>query len=405
MEMNIEKKYKVVDSVFFDGEIDYLLFRFTELTDVVDYFIVLELVSENKDIPSIFEINKEKFEPWADKIKHIKSEFPNDKVISEMMDKYELGPKNNLKINHLKLGQIYDLTAHLNSLGLRFDDIVLISNFDEIPILPDLEVLQSYLSFEPVIFLQKDFLWSKNFIKQENHLGSLCFQYSHFITNNTIQFLFTENESRDLTLNFTPIDSGYRFDLFNDSEKSIDKIISKYGHDNFDQVKFIVDDSRNNLVYYNFKTLSNPKSLVKYVGILPKSIDMLDSQEIGRTNPKKHLVVIGIDSFQNIDADGYETVSIVSHTTSITSEPHKEISSNCKIYYIQIPNKKYYDVLIDNNSLENFQKMYFLNEIKKILFSFYPLDIDIFEFYFAGKIKSHSWSEIKDNFIYDLLHN
>lgn len=405
MEMNMEKKYKVVDSVFFDGEIDYLLFRFTELNDAVDYFIVLELASKNKDIPSIFELNKEKFEPWRDKITHIKSEFPSDKIISEMIGKYGLKHKNDIKLNYVKLGQIHDLNTYLDFLGLGFDDIVLISNFDEIPLLPDLGVLQSHLSFEPVVFSQKDFLWSKNFIKQENHLGSLCFQYSHFITNNAIQYLFTEDDLREITLNFMPIDSGYRFNLFNDFEKSINKIISKYGHDNFDQVKSIVNDSRNNLVYYNFKTLSNPMSLIKYNGTLPKYIDMLDSQEVGRDVPKKHLIVVGIDAYQNINTDNFESVSIISHTNSISCEEYKDVSENIKIHYIQIPNKKYYDVLVEENTLANFQKMYFLNEIKKILLSVHPLDMDIFEIYFSGKSKIFSWSQIKDNFIYDLLHN
>jgi len=40
--MDIQKKIKVVDSVFFIDEIDYLLFRFTELDESVDVFVILE---------------------------------------------------------------------------------------------------------------------------------------------------------------------------------------------------------------------------------------------------------------------------------------------------------------------------------------------------------------------------
>ncbi len=43
--MNIEKKYRVIDTVFFEGEIEPLLFRFTELDNTVDFFIVLESLS------------------------------------------------------------------------------------------------------------------------------------------------------------------------------------------------------------------------------------------------------------------------------------------------------------------------------------------------------------------------
>jgi len=75
MEMNIEKKFKVVDSVFFNGEIDYLQFRFTELNNMVDFFIILEITGENEKT-SLFESNIEKFELWKDKIIHIKSTHP-----------------------------------------------------------------------------------------------------------------------------------------------------------------------------------------------------------------------------------------------------------------------------------------------------------------------------------------
>lgn len=401
--MNIEKKYKVIDTIFFEGEIDYLLFRFTELSDSVDFFIVLESLSENGI--SSFESHKEKFNQWKDKIIYIKTVTPSKDKLEQLFESFKLNEKNKSTIIPIKISQTYDLLDCLNSLNLNFDDVIMISNVDEIPVLPSMEILQSYLSFEPVVFLQKDFLWSKTFIRQENHVGTLCFQYSHLVTNKNIYHIFSEKSDERITLNFTPINSGFRFELFSDVESSYEYFVRKYGHNDFEEIKTILEHSRDNLVYYDFKTLSNPKSLIKYDGELPTCIDMIDSQEIGRTIPKKHLVVIGIDSFQNIDADGYETISIVSHTTSITSESYKEISSNCKIHYIQIPNKKYYDVLIDDNSLVKFQKMYFLNEIKKVLFSLYPLEVDIFDFYFAGKIISYPWSEIKDNFIYDLLHN
>lgn len=403
MGMNIEKKYKVIDTVFFDGEIDYLLFRFAELDNTVDFFIVLESLSE--DGISYFENYKGDFKPWQNKVIHIKSVVPTQDKITQLSEKFELRGKNNLIINPIRISQVDDLLTCLNSLNLNFDDVIMISNIDELPVVPSMEVLQSYLSFEPVVFLQKDFLWSKNFIKQESHVGTLCFQYSHLVTNKNVSHVFTENSNRDVTLNFTPINYGFRFESFFSLESSIKYFEKKYGYFDCEKINKIIQASRNNLVYYDFKTLTNPKFLIKYNGELPHNVDMIDSQEIGRTNPKKHLVVAGIDSYQNIDSDSYESISIVTHTTSISSESYKEVSDNIKIHYIQIPNKKYYDVLIEDNTLQNFQKMYFINEIKKILFLHHPLDIDIFEFYVAGKLKSYTWSQIKDNFIYDLLYN
>jgi len=122
MEMNIEKKFKVVDSVFFNGEIDYLQFRFTELNNMVDFFIILEITGENEKT-SLFESNIEKFELWKDKIIHIKSTHPSEETISDMLEKHELNEKNNLKVVPIKLSQIHDLSVCLISLNLNFDDI------------------------------------------------------------------------------------------------------------------------------------------------------------------------------------------------------------------------------------------------------------------------------------------
>jgi len=398
--MNIQKKIKVIDSVFFNGEIDYLQFRFTELNDYVDYFIVLETTTENL---SKFEKNLELFELWKDKIVHIKSKIPSEENIEVILKRY--GQKNSDKINISKLSQIYDLNLFLDSLNLNFEDVILVSKIDEIPVLPPMEVLQSFLSFEPIVFSQKNFLWNKEYVKSENHLGTLCFQYSHFVLNNTIPYLFKDGTSKDISLNFTPINFGYRFSFFKSVEDVVDDVMLEYNHDNHEKVMEVILESKNDLVYHNLETLSNAKPLIRYDGLLPKHIDMLKNQKIGRFNPKKHIVVIGIDSSYELDVKEYDTVSIVTPTDKVSSKYSNVVSDKITLYYIVKPVEPYYDVLIEDNTLENFQKMYFLNEIKKILFSLNPLDFDIFEFKVGGKLLSFVWSDIKDKFIYDIIKN
>lgn len=403
MKINIQKKIKVVDSVFFNGEIDYLTFRFMELYDTVDIFIVLEFISETN---SIFEENLEKFELWKDKIIHVKSKTLSEVDVNKILKFYgfkEVENGNHENIDKVKLSQIFDLKQCLDSLSLNFEDIILISKIDEFPELPSMEILQSHLSFEPVVFHQKEFLWSKNFIKSENHFGTFCFQYSHFILNTNIISLFKESTSRNFAYNFSVINSGYKFSLFEAVEKSIEIIMSKYKHENYEKIKEVVLDSRNNLVYYNLESLSNPKPLIKYYGELPKNIGILNSQEIGRDIPKKHIVVIGLDASFDLNVDAYDSTTIVTQTDKLSTNYHNVVSNTVNLYYILKPNKKYYDVLIDDNTLENFQKMYFFNEIKKILFSLNPLDFDIFEFKIGGKLLTFSWVDIKDKFIYDTI--
>lgn len=408
--MNIQKKFKIVDSVFFNGEIDYLLFRFTELNDSVDTFIVMESSVDfsGNQKSSYFDENLDKFEKWKDKIIYIKSDFPSELEIKNIFEESE-SIRRLVKVDDfrsvLKVKQLYDLKMKLDTLNLSFDDVIMISQIDEFPVIPSMDILQTHLSFEPVFFSQKDFIWSKEFIKTENHLGTLCLSYSHIVRILESIFSLLLSKKNRIPLNITPINYGYRFSYFYSIEESLNRIIADTNITDTHNLKEDIIKSRDELSYIDFENNQKVIPLKKYLGSLPKNINMLNSQKIGRDEPKKHLIVVGIDSSREIVTDGFESMSIITHTNDLSTSKDIVVSDNIKIHYIQIPSQKYYDVFVEDNTLENFQKMYFLNEIKKILISKHPLDIDIFEFYFAGKYKSYTWGEIKDNFIYDLLHN
>jgi hypothetical protein len=405
--MNIQKKIKVIYSVFFTDEIDYLLFRFTELNDSVDLFIILEASNNYDGSPrfSVFEEHIDKFEPWKEKIIHVKSSNPSEEELKEILSIHKLKKQNIIKDSkdEFLVKQLHDFKIKLDSIDLSFDDIIMVSNIDEFPVIPPIEILQTHLSFEPIFFLQKDFIWSKNFIKSENHLGTLCFSYSHIVTG-SLMFSLYLSKNHDSRLNLTPLNFGYRFSYFNSIEKNVEKIASQFGHQDLEKLTDTIKDSMDNLVYYDLSTLSNKRPLKKYDGELPSNIDILDSQKIGREVPKKYLVVFGIDSTQGIQSDDYDNIMVITKSNNLTYSGFKKISENSEIYYIPIPTKKYYDILIEDNTLENFQKMYFLNEVGKILYSKYPINVDEFTFYYGGKYITYKWSEIKHEFIYDLLH-
>lgn len=398
---NIPKKFKVVDSVFFNGEIDYLLFRLTELNDSVDTFIILESLSDKggEDIESEFEKNSHMFSKWEDKIIHIKSKNPTEEEFSQLLIVYESFNIPEVEKHRLEVKQIHDLRMCLVKLGLSFDDVIMVSKIDEIPVVPPMDILQSHLCFEPVILSQKDFIWSKNFIKPEYHFGTIFYLYSNFVLKSHLSYLIQSTDEYSVKLNLYPMKYGYRFSYFMGVEDSIKHISKNMDIDNLDNLRIILEESRNNLTYYDLKTLSEPKQLKKYSGELPKNIDMLSSQDIGRKIPKKHLIVFSSESLNDIE-DQFDTISIVKKSYDLTDKP---IKSEINTYPIFIPNEKYYDVLIDENSLENFQKMFFLNEIKKILYEKHPIDIDIFVFHYDDKKTSLTWSEIENEFLYDLL--
>jgi hypothetical protein len=63
-------------------------------------------------------------------------------------------------------------------------------------------------------------------------------------------------------------------------------------------------------------------------------------------------------------------------------------------------------VFINENTVENFQKMFGINEIKKILSSDLPISKDLFIFCNGekpGNLLGISWKELKDGFIYDKI--
>ena len=62
------KKQKIIDTIFFDDEIEMLFFRLTELNSYVDSFIIVETESSKK---LSFEKNKSLFKEWENKIIHI----------------------------------------------------------------------------------------------------------------------------------------------------------------------------------------------------------------------------------------------------------------------------------------------------------------------------------------------
>jgi hypothetical protein len=66
-----------------------------------------------------------------------------------------------------------------------------------------------------------------------------------------------------------------------------------------------------------------------------------------------------------------------------------------------VPKVKYYDTVTVQQY--GFETVFFLNEIKKKLLDYYPIDDDVF--YFEGYGKEYKWLDIKDSFLSDLLLN
>jgi beta-1,4-mannosyl-glycoprotein beta-1,4-N-acetylglucosaminyltransferase len=132
---------KIIDSFIFFNELDILEIRLEELYDVVDYFILVEgnltFTGKNKEL--FYENNKKRYEKYCDKIIHIiLNDYPitNDPWVRE---KYQRNQINN----------------GIKKLELNDDDIIIISDVDEIP---NSDILSSIKNLS--LLIEKNLIYS-----------------------------------------------------------------------------------------------------------------------------------------------------------------------------------------------------------------------------------------------------
>jgi beta-1,4-mannosyl-glycoprotein beta-1,4-N-acetylglucosaminyltransferase len=117
---------KIIDGFSFYNELEMLECRLDTMNDSVDHFILVEATHTHsgKEKPLYYELNKERYAKWADKIVHIVVRdmpfvFPNINYEKEEQWKNEHHQRNCIE-------------RGLEGLDVRPDDILLISDLDEI---------------------------------------------------------------------------------------------------------------------------------------------------------------------------------------------------------------------------------------------------------------------------------
>jgi hypothetical protein len=406
------KKHKIIDAVFFYDELDMLTFRLTELNEHVDQFIIMEsgidFMGNSK--PLIFKQNEHLFEKWKDKISYLSfNELSSSEleILDKVIKKNTLPISNFVKENNRTNIQLYLLILLHNSLlssDLYMEDIVMISDIDEIPDLSKLPEVIDRISFSPVILRQKNFIWSTKFINTNPNLGTTCHQFASLIKNVSV-FLSSYFKRGIVNLSrFEIVDSGYHFSHFYDFNKTVDKLKLI----NPSLSSHVIENSWSNLLSIPTNEDNDVYNLTEYDGELPKNIELLNSQPIGREEIKKHFVAINstIEVSEKYFEQFGDSIYLINFVNDSQISFKVELSDKITQYNILIPNSKYYDILIEENTFENFQKMFGINEIKKILSSGHPLNKDLFLFFNGekpGTLLGIPWGELKDGFIYDKI--
>ena len=138
------QKPKVVDAFMMYNELDMLKYRLTVMDPYVDQFVICECPFSHAGIPKplFFEKNKHLFEPWLHKITHLVWSGHRSNV--EDLDDSWFNENN--QRNHLLHG-LKDLSPN---------DIVIISDLDEIISPKILERLDDILGTRPIVALSMD---------------------------------------------------------------------------------------------------------------------------------------------------------------------------------------------------------------------------------------------------------
>jgi beta-1,4-mannosyl-glycoprotein beta-1,4-N-acetylglucosaminyltransferase len=143
---------KIIDCFIFYNELDLLNYRLNILNNVVDYFIIVEskytFVGKEKNL--IFNQNKHLFENFKDKIIHIIVDlpyiYPNVDLNNDDQWKNEKYQRNSIKNG-------------LDKINFNDEDIIIISDIDEISDPNTLEIIKNYNLNIEIYSLQMDFYY------------------------------------------------------------------------------------------------------------------------------------------------------------------------------------------------------------------------------------------------------
>ena len=134
---------KVIDCFTFYNEIDMLKFRLKELNNCIDFFVLVECIKthQNNDKELFFENNKHQYTEYLDKIIHIivKDNIPTGENTWDI---------ENYQRRCIDIG--------IKKLDLNNDDIIIISDLDEIPDSNTINNIKNSNIFNGIYNLQQD---------------------------------------------------------------------------------------------------------------------------------------------------------------------------------------------------------------------------------------------------------
>lgn len=326
----MNKKTKILDVFFYNGEIELLKFRLLELNDVVTQFVIVER-------GGVSNLKKLNFLNFEHKISNL--------VLEENLTSEE---------------EFSSLRNHIISLNIAFDDIVFISEVNEVPDLNDIEKIYKELRYDSILLKNIDFTWNIDYINKNRSFGSSVFFFTTILTDHTIIENVWNYKKGNINFSRPTINSGWKFSEFYNTNSKYD-----YNREECLPLEEIIPSK----TYGLLKTPEDTK--------LPVNINLLPYNKIGREYVKKHLFLVeyNTDALFEYWEKEYDTISIIDFSDNLNEIIASPLSNKTTSSVLFLPNK----VLYGEKSLEEFQKEYKKNEVQKILSTVFPKEQDIIE--------------------------
>lgn len=251
---------KIIDTFVFYNELDMLNLRLHELNEIVDYFVLVEAnkTYSNNEKEFIFEKNKNNYNKFLDKIIHIK--------IDNMPDNINNMP-NNIKNWEREWYQRDSIKIGLNKLNLNDDDIILLSDVDEIFNINKLKELKQN-GLDNIYNLQMELFYYNFFTKTNNSQQWPLARggpYKFFKNYNNMSAI------RKNTFN-TLYDFGWHLSYFGNTDFIINKI-KNFSHQEYNNSKYLNHNNINKLINNNLDILLRDNA---YGGFIKVNINKIE---------------------------------------------------------------------------------------------------------------------------------
>jgi hypothetical protein len=332
----MKKNPKTFDAFIFKGELDLLKFRLTELDPFVDVFIIAEFDSDKKN--SVYLNNIEMFKKWKKKISHI---FINDTDINYSSK----------------------IVVEFINFSPGFEDILVISEINEIPDYSKKDEIYELLKYHPVILEHQNFLYNIDHIDNNWISGSVIFTFSSILVRKEIIKETYNKKSNFFGFHTQKLKCGWKLSKFGESDGF-----------NFEEKLPLVGVNR-----------ATTYPLVEHDGkiSLPKNINLLKYTKLGRERVKKHLFICEskIESIEKLE-NVYDTVSIIEFSENLNEVICEKITDKVTKSVLYLPNK----VLYGNYDLSKFHIQYKLNEINRMVCTVFPQKQDLTKIIFNDSI-------------------